>query len=90
MTLQEIGRAHYLIPIALDVDPSAPPYNRHGERMTVSMSLFPLVKGVDTSIRRHDGWGQPKSLHQRRLVLYAEKHGALWIDKFGQYLQGEA
>jgi hypothetical protein len=30
-----------------------------------SMPLFSHVKGVDTGMRRHDGWGQPKSLHQR-------------------------
>jgi hypothetical protein len=47
-----------IIPIALDVDPSAPPSNRHGERMPISMPLFPLVKGMDTGMRRHDGWGQ--------------------------------
>jgi hypothetical protein len=34
-----------------------------------SMPLFPLVKGVGTGMRRHDGRGQPTSLHQCRLVL---------------------
>jgi hypothetical protein len=32
------------------------------------MPLLLLVKGVDTGMRRHDGRGQPMSLHQCRLV----------------------